>query len=95
MLYFPNAVYDKVRNRCKDWRTGKLLLVLAITVILGYESYGTHGHILLSDGSESLQTLPLTALPWKCSRLFFGRTLLLASDCTLRGMYAFRKHLGS
>jgi hypothetical protein len=34
----------------------KLLLVLASTVILGSESHGTHGHILKSDGSGSLQT---------------------------------------
>jgi hypothetical protein len=34
-----------------------LLLALASTVILGSESAGTEGHILLSDGSESLQTL--------------------------------------
>jgi hypothetical protein len=32
------------------------LLALAITVILGSESRGTH-HILQSDGSGSLQTL--------------------------------------
>jgi hypothetical protein len=36
--------------------TAKLLLALAITVILGFESRGTHDHILLSDGSRSLQT---------------------------------------
>jgi hypothetical protein len=31
-----------------------LLLTLASTVVLGSESYGTHDHILLSDGSGSL-----------------------------------------
>jgi hypothetical protein len=43
---------------CRFWLTAKLLLALASTVIFGYESHGTHGHILLSDGSGSLQTLP-------------------------------------
>jgi hypothetical protein len=40
-----------------SWLTAKLLLALASTVILGSESHRTHGHILLSDGSGSLQTL--------------------------------------
>jgi hypothetical protein len=43
--------------------TGKLLLVLASTVILGSESHGTQDYILLSDGSGSLQTIdPLNPL---------------------------------
>jgi hypothetical protein len=33
-----------------------LLLALANTVIFGSESHGNHDHILLSDGSGSLQT---------------------------------------
>jgi hypothetical protein len=37
--------------------SSKLLYALASTMILGSESYGTHDHILLSDGSESLQTV--------------------------------------
>jgi hypothetical protein len=37
--------------------TAKLLLALASTVILGSESHRTHDHILLSDGSGSLQSL--------------------------------------
>jgi hypothetical protein len=40
--------------------TVKLLLVLASAVILGSESHGTHDHILISDGSGSLQKIPLT-----------------------------------
>jgi hypothetical protein len=36
--------------------TAKLLLVLASTVILGFESHGNNEHILLSDGSGSRQT---------------------------------------
>jgi hypothetical protein len=32
-------------------RTGKLLLVLDSTAILGFDSCGTHDHILLSDDS--------------------------------------------
>jgi hypothetical protein len=35
--------------------TAKLLLVLAITAILSTESQGTRNHILLFDGSGSLQ----------------------------------------
>jgi hypothetical protein len=41
----------------------KLLLVLAIKVILGFESHGIHGHILMSDGSGSLQNSTTGALP--------------------------------
>jgi hypothetical protein len=37
-------------------QSSKFLLALASTVILGFESYGTHDHILLSDGYGSLQT---------------------------------------
>jgi hypothetical protein len=32
-------------------KTAKLLLALASTMILGSEYHGTHGHILISDGS--------------------------------------------
>jgi hypothetical protein len=41
-----------------DCLTAKLLLTLGSTVILGSESHGTHGHILLSDGSGILQLTP-------------------------------------
>jgi hypothetical protein len=37
-------------------QSSKLLLVFASTVILGSGSHGTHDHILLSDGSASIQT---------------------------------------
>jgi hypothetical protein len=48
-------------SRLTHWLTAKLLLALASTVTLGSESHGTHDHVLLSDGSGSLQTtLPLT-----------------------------------
>jgi hypothetical protein len=30
------------------WQLGKLLLALASTAILGFESHGTHSHVLLS-----------------------------------------------
>jgi hypothetical protein len=43
-----------------DSLTYKWLLALASIVILGSESHGTNDHILLSDGSGSLQTLALT-----------------------------------
>jgi hypothetical protein len=36
--------------------SGKLLLALASTVILGSESHGTHGHILVSHDSGSHAT---------------------------------------
>jgi hypothetical protein len=42
--------------------TAKLLLALVGTVILGSEYQKTHDHILLSDGSGSLQTLLLAHL---------------------------------
>jgi hypothetical protein len=35
----------------------KLLLTLTSTVILGSEFYGTHGHILVSDSSGSLESV--------------------------------------
>jgi hypothetical protein len=41
---------------CADSLTAKLLLALSNKVVLGSESHGTHDHILLSDGSGSLQT---------------------------------------
>jgi hypothetical protein len=37
--------------------TAKLLLGLANAMILGSEFHGTHDHILLSDGSGSLQSI--------------------------------------
>jgi hypothetical protein len=44
--------------------TTKLLVALASTMILGSESHGTHGHILLSDGSGSLQDGLLLPSTW-------------------------------
>jgi hypothetical protein len=62
--------------------TAKLLLALASTAIIGFESHGTHDHILLSDGSGSLQTTSLCHLSAK-----FGRSvkllLVLASTVIL------------
>jgi hypothetical protein len=40
--------------------TAKLLLVLASTAFLGSKSHGTRDHILLSGGSGSPQSLPLS-----------------------------------
>jgi hypothetical protein len=34
--------------------TAKLLLVLASTVVVGYNSQGTNDHIVLSHGSEGI-----------------------------------------
>jgi hypothetical protein len=42
--------------------SGKLLLALASTVILGSKFHGTHDQILLSDGSGSLQNSLLSGL---------------------------------
>jgi hypothetical protein len=42
---------SKVISLVSNLLTAKLLLALAITVILGFESHGTHDHISLSDGS--------------------------------------------
>jgi hypothetical protein len=42
----------------KDWLIAKFLLALASTMIFGSKSHGTHGHILLSDGSGNLQNSP-------------------------------------
>jgi hypothetical protein len=39
--------------------TAKLLQALTSTVILGSKSHGSHGHILLCDSSESIQTVSL------------------------------------
>jgi hypothetical protein len=53
-----SAVQLRALDRLKPGRwSGKLLLALASTVILGSESRGPHDHILLSDGSGSLQNL--------------------------------------
>jgi hypothetical protein len=41
------------------------VVTLASTVILGSESHGTHDHILLPDGSGSLQTLFRDSVPHK------------------------------
>jgi hypothetical protein len=43
-------------DRLAGWLPDKVLLVLASTVILRAESHGTHEHVLLSDGSGSLQS---------------------------------------
>jgi hypothetical protein len=57
------GTYVKNTGLCSltDCLTAKLLLALASTVILGSESHGTHYHILLSDGSGSIQTSPRLA----------------------------------
>jgi hypothetical protein len=48
---------QKIQSQREWLLTAKLLLGLASTVILDSESHGTHGHILLSEGSGSLQPL--------------------------------------
>jgi hypothetical protein len=42
-------------TRCLYSLAVKLLLALTSTVILGFEFHGSHDHILMSDGSGSLQ----------------------------------------
>jgi hypothetical protein len=45
--------------------SSKLLLVLASTVVLGYDSHWIHGHILLSHDPGRSVTLRLTDHPLK------------------------------
>jgi hypothetical protein len=61
--------------------TAKLLLVLASTMIFGAESDGTHDHILLSEGSRSLQTLWSTHFKSKShyDRRSGGQAVLMSS----------------
>jgi hypothetical protein len=54
-----------------DWLIAKLLLALASIVILGSESHGTRGHILLSDGSGILQTWSPSEIRSSQNFLFF------------------------
>jgi hypothetical protein len=52
--------------------TAKFLLTLASTVILGSESHGTHGLILLFDGSGSLQIKPKSVIfDWRFTAIQF------------------------
>jgi hypothetical protein len=61
-LLFDERVWLILPTACqsfKRWVTAKLLLALSSTVIPGSESHGTHDHVLVSDGSGSLQTILL------------------------------------
>jgi hypothetical protein len=56
------TIHLQLTISCRFWPptdqlSGKLLLVLASIVIFGSESRGTHGHILPSNNSRSLQFL--------------------------------------
>jgi hypothetical protein len=44
--------------------SGKLMLALASTVVLGSESRGTHGHILLSRDFRSSPTHVISEEQW-------------------------------
>jgi hypothetical protein len=59
MIVMPHCshirMYKYIVMNITDRLIYKLLLVLASTVILGSDPHGTHDHILLPDGSESLQ----------------------------------------
>jgi hypothetical protein len=59
MIVMPHSshirMYKYIVMNITDWLISKLLLALASTVILGSDSHGTHDHILLPDGSGSLQ----------------------------------------
>jgi hypothetical protein len=73
-------------------QSADFLLVLASTVILGSDFPGTYDHILVSDGSGSVQLnlgakalhiifnirLTSTALRHKRDRFLLGRSLLVA-----------------
>jgi hypothetical protein len=52
----PIIKYNAMKTYGGSGLVAKLLLTFASTVILGCEFHGTHDHILLSDGSGSLQT---------------------------------------
>jgi hypothetical protein len=70
-----------VRLLLKVLLPAKLLLALSSTVILDSESHGTHGHILLSDGSGSLQTLfSRYDVPWKIFYTESARRRLIELD---------------
>jgi hypothetical protein len=56
-IYFHNPTDWVYMLQC--YLPGKLLVVLASTIILGSESRGTHDHILLSHDSESHATSPV------------------------------------
>jgi hypothetical protein len=62
--------------------SGKSLLALASTVILGSESHGTHDHTFLSDGSGSLQTLSQGDTGVGSGKLLpvFASTVILGSE---------------
>jgi hypothetical protein len=61
-------------------QSSKLLLDLASTVILRSEFHGTHNHILLSDGSGSLQ---ITASAVHIPKLrIYRQTYRLSFDTT-------------
>jgi hypothetical protein len=64
------AIWDLSTKCLNRFQSSKLLLAIASTGIHGSESHGTHDHILLSDGSGSLQTTPGTrALPYSKHKL--------------------------
>jgi hypothetical protein len=52
----PQTATTHLQLKTTELLIPKLLLALTSTVILGSELRGTHYHILLSDGSGSLQT---------------------------------------
>jgi hypothetical protein len=57
-------------------------MVLASTVILISESHGTHGHILLSNGFETLNNFPLST-GWKIAMSLETESCLVASPTGL------------
>jgi hypothetical protein len=63
MYAFRSAASSLARGGVGLYLTAKLLMVLASRVILGSESHGNYDHILLSDGSASLQTFSFGLCP--------------------------------
>jgi hypothetical protein len=60
----------------------KLLVVHSSTVILGYESHGTHGHVLLSGGSGSFDIIFSAKISWSVKLfVFHASTVILGFLC--------------
>jgi hypothetical protein len=63
-----------------DWLTDTLLLALASTEILGSVSHETHDHILLTDGSGSIQTSYLIVWSLNFVQIIFKNTFRTAQE---------------
>jgi hypothetical protein len=73
--------------------TAELLLRFTSSVILGSEPHGTHGHILLFDGSQSLQIVLSFRVPWDSWPKFVVPLIHLSSWCSLYNLGKDRKEI--